>query len=267
MQSANAAELQLFQRRHDVAMVAQAVQAARHADFTNLSLDLIYGIPHQTLSDWAHTLDTALSYTPQHISLYGLEFKGGTPLTKAVKQGKIPLPDDDLAADMYDLATERLAQAGLQQYEISNWSLAGYQAQHNLQYWRMLPYAGLGPGAHGCANHTRTIAIRQPEKYMNVLEAPAPKKYPFPRTPATSKAVQVDQAAEMADVLMMGLRLTHEGIQRATFQARFGVDVLELHRATLERFVALGMLYVDEQVVRLTAQGRLVSNAIIRELI
>lgn len=266
MQSANPAELRLFNRRHDVQMVINAVEMARTTGFDNLNLDLIYGIPYQTLADWHNTLSLATALRPDHISLYGLELKGGTPLTQDVKTGKLPSPDDDLAADMYDLATTMLATAGLAQYEISNWSKPGKQARHNLQYWRNLPYAGLGPGAHGYAGGLRYTVMRLPQRYMAAMQK-SDKKYPFPRTPATAKAVRVSRETEIAETIMMGLRLTREGIQREVFKTRFGVDMLELHRPTIEKFVRHGMLYVDDTVIRLTEKARLVSNGVIRELI
>ncbi|MCU0513684.1 MAG: radical SAM family heme chaperone HemW [Anaerolineae bacterium] len=267
MQSASAAELHLFNRRHDVPMVVAAMQAARAAGFASVNLDLIYGTPGQSLADWEATLQQALALQPEHISLYGLELKGGTPMTRDVQAGRLPAPDDDLAADMYDLATTRLAAGGLQQYEISNWCRPGYEARHNLQYWRNLPYAGLGPGAHGYAGGIRYTVIRLPGRYMAALEAAPAQRYPFPRTPATAKAVRVSRKTEISETIMMGLRLTREGIQRATFQERFGVDLAALHGPTLERFVRHGLLEMDDHVIRLTQAGRLVSNMVIRELI
>ncbi len=267
MQSAIEQELQLYQRRHDSAMVATAVTMAKAAGFQNISLDLIYGTPYQTLSDWETTLDAAIAYQPQHISLYGLELKGGTPLTKDVKMGKLPQPDDDLAANMYDMATEKLAQAGFEQYEISNWCLPGFEAQHNLQYWHNLPYLGFGPGAHGYAGGFRTIVMRLPQRYIAALQNEHEKQMLFPRTPSLSKITRVTREAEIAETIMMGLRLTKEGIQRTAFQTRFEVDMLELHRPTIEKFVNYGLLEVTPNLIRLTQAGRLVSNAVIREMI
>jgi oxygen-independent coproporphyrinogen III oxidase len=267
MQSANPAELAMFNRRHDVQMVVDAMAFARQSDFNNISLDLIYGNPNQTLADWERTLRLALDLKPTHISLYGLELKGGTPMTKDVKMGRLPTPDDDLAADMYDMATERLNASGLEQYEISNWSLPGLQARHNLQYWHNLPYAGLGPGAHGYAGGMRYNVIRLPERYVQAMQTKRDKPYIFPRTPATAKAVRVNRETEISETIMMGLRLTQAGMSRAVFRERFGVDLYDLHRATIDKFIGYGMLYVDDEVVRLTQQGRFVSNAVIRELI
>lgn len=266
MQSAVSSELALFGRRHDVRMVIDAVGAARAAGFENVNLDLIYGIPGQTLENWRMTLRQALDLASDHLSLYALTLEGGTPLKADVEAGRVPQPDDDLEADMYDLATDMLGEAGYEQYEISNWTKPGYASRHNLQYWRNLPYAGVGPGAHGFAGGIRYSTVLQPPRYIQLLKGSG-TEYEFPRTPATARAVRVDRETEISETLMMGLRLTQEGIRRTAFRQRFGVDLLELHAEAIEKFVNYGLLYVDDDVVRITSAGRFLSNAIIREFI
>jgi oxygen-independent coproporphyrinogen-3 oxidase len=266
MQSAVDSELTMFHRRHDHPMVIRAVEAARAAGFDNLNLDIIYGIPQQTLAYWETTLRQTLALDPEHISLYALGLEDGTLLKTWVEDGFLPVPDDDLAADMYDLATEMLGAAGYEQYEISNWSQPGYACRHNLQYWYNLPYVGLGPGAHGFAGGVRYSTVLLPQKYIRLIQD-SDESYTFPYTPATAEAVVVDRANEIAETLIMGLRLTREGIRRATFARRFGVDVLELHGATFHKYENYGLLYIDNDVVRLTQKGRLLSNVIFRELV
>jgi oxygen-independent coproporphyrinogen-3 oxidase len=266
MQSANDNELTLFGRRHDNDAVVKAVSAARHGGFDNLNLDLIYGFPHQTLESWEASLQQMLILQPEHISLYALGIEEGTAMSAWVANGRLPLPDDDLAADMYDLATDILAHEGYEQYEISNWSKPGYECRHNLQYWRNLPYPGLGPGAHGYAAGVRYSIILSPHRYIQALKSNS-SEYEFPRTPTIDQWAVVDRDTEITDTLLMGLRLTKEGIHRSTFKKRFGADVLETHGTLIERFVNSGLLHLDDQVVRLTQQGRLLSNMIFRELV
>jgi oxygen-independent coproporphyrinogen-3 oxidase len=266
MQTAHGNELVLFARRHSNDMVVRAVTAARRAGFDNLNLDLIYGFPHQTLGSWESSLCQMLALRPEHTSLYALGLEAGTPMAAWVARGRLPCPDDDLTADMYELATTVLARAGYSQYEISNWSRPGYTSRHNLQYWRNLPYIGLGPGAHGFADGIRYSTLLAPQRYIKVMESES-SHHDFPCTPATEHAVMVDRAGEIAETLMMGLRLTQEGIRRRTFFQRFGVDVLELHAPLIERFVGYELLYVDDEVIRLTQRGRLLSNVVFRELI
>ncbi len=266
MQSANLNELTLFARRHDNDQVVRSVSGARRAGFDNLNLDLIYGFPHQTLESWQSSLRQMLALQPEHTSLYALGLEDGTPMAAWVARGRLPVPDDDLSADMYELATDMLAAAGYEQYEISNWSKPEFTSRHNLQYWRNLPYVGLGPGAHGYASGVRYSTILQPQQYVQALET-ANGDYSYPHTPATDQSTVVERADEIAETLMMGLRLTQEGIRRQVFTDRFGVDLLDIHRSTIDRFAELGLLYVDDEVVRLTQHGRLLSNAVFRELI
>lgn len=266
MQSAIPRELVLFNRRHDVQMVIDAVAFARQAQFDNISLDVIYGNPYQSLSDWRITLELAVQLAPNHISLYGLELKGNTPLQLDVNTGRIPAPDDDLAADMYDMATELLDKAGYKQYEISNWSREGWQSQHNLQYWRNLPYLGFGPGAHGFAGGVRYSTVLRPQRYIDLMSK-ANADYIFPRSPATAKVTKIDKSTEIGETMMMGLRLIEEGIRRDLFRERFGVDVVAYYDAIVHKFINNGLLYVDEDHIRLTPRARLISNIVIREFI
>lgn len=262
MQSANAAHLALYEREHDMQMVADAVSHARAAGFENVSLDIIYGAPNETLAEWEQTVTQALALEPEHLSVYGLTLERNTPLRVAVESNELPQPNDDLTADMYEQGSNWLEEAGFQQYEISNWAREGYESRHNLQYWRNQPYLGLGPGAHGYAADTRTIVMRYPQKYIKTLQADSTPRV-FPRTPVTSKAVSVDRETEIAETLMMGLRLTREGIQREAFRKRFDVDVYDLHGDTIERFVQQGLMHCDEHTLRLTRRARLISNAVI----
>jgi oxygen-independent coproporphyrinogen-3 oxidase len=266
MQSANEHELKLFERRHNLEAVIKAVEAARLGGFDNLNLDLIYGIPQQTLADWEHSLDVLLELKPEHVSLYALGLEDGTPLKTWVETGKYPAPDDDLAADMYDLATEKLGGAGLEQYEISNWAKAGLECRHNLQYWRNLPYPGVGPGAHGYADGVRYSTILSPQRYIKLMNEVG-SDYEYPRTPVTDQATVVDRDSEISETLIMGLRLTQEGIRRDVFRERFGEDLLDVHHETIARYEKHGLLYVDQDVVRITQRGRLLSNMIFRDLV
>jgi oxygen-independent coproporphyrinogen-3 oxidase len=247
-------------------MVIDAVKAARSAGFDNLNLDLIYGIPRQTLDDWTTSLNQALVLQPEHVSLYALGLEDGTPLKSWVVTGELPEPDDDLAADMYELATDLLGGAGYEQYEISNWSQPGYRSRHNLQYWYNLPYIGVGPGAHGFAGGVRYSTVMLPQKYIYDL-CHVSKTYEFPYSPATAHAVVVDRDNEIAETLIMGLRLTQEGIRREVFARRFGIDLLDLHGPVIDKYVCHGLLDVNADVVRLTPRGRLLSNMIFRELV
>ena len=166
VQSVVPSELALLGRTHDFARVRAAVAAARAAGFGRLNLDLIYGVPGQTLASWAESLAGAQSLAPEHLSLYALTVEPGTPMGRWLDNGSMAAPDPDLAADQYELAAERLATAGFEHYEISNWSLPGEACRHNVTYWRNEPFLGLGAGAHGFVRGLRYQTVRQPRVYI-----------------------------------------------------------------------------------------------------
>jgi oxygen-independent coproporphyrinogen-3 oxidase len=266
MQSADDADLRLFDRRHDAAAVIDSVDAARSAGFDNLSLDLIYGAPGQTVESWGRSLDFALALAPDHLSLYALSLEPGTPLRANVETGHTPEPDDDLAADMYELASDRLAAAGFRQYEISNWARPGLESRHNLQYWLNDPYLGFGPGAHGFAGGVRYSVARSPLRYIQALSA-SDARFDYPVSPAVDEATRVGQAQEISETLIMGMRLIGRGIDRQAFRERFAVDLLDLHGPALRRFEGQGLVTVDDARVMLTERGRMLSNRVLREFV
>ena len=213
MQSANPEILRLFDRQHDVSAVAQAMDAAREAGFDNVSLDVIFGSPGESLSDWAASVAAVIDFAPDHVSMYGLELKGGTELRQRVDAGELPRPDDDEFADMYEFASETLERAGFDQYEISNWRRPGKACQHNLQYWRNLPYLGLGAGAHGFAGGYRYSTIAAPQRYVASLHEPPANGLDYPLTQAVAKSTLVDQPSDLYDTIMMGLAAHPRGHQ------------------------------------------------------
>ncbi len=267
MQSANESILQMFDRRHDLQTVGAAVDYARRAKFDNVNLDVIFGSPGETMADWQGTVGAALRFSPDHVSMYGLELKGGTSLRGMVDAGELPRPDDDLFADMYEFAAMTLAAAGYEQYEISNWCLPGKECQHNLQYWRNLEYLGLGAGAHGFGGGYRYSTIAAPRAYINALRNLSACVTPGAPTPAASKTTLVSEADDLYETIMMGLRLTKEGINRSRFRQRFGRDFLELFAGPADRMSAAGLLTVTTESIGLSQDGRLLSNGVIRAFV
>ena len=267
MQSSNSKELDLFKREHTTQQVVEAVSNAQAVGFDNISMDLIFGAPYQTLESWGESLQQVINLDVQNISAYNLILEGNTPLKEAVDREVLPMPDDDLSADMYDAMTEILSKANFEQYEISNWSKLGYESQHNIQYWHNLPYLGLGPGAHGFANGTRYIVMRSPQKYIDALNSYTDDNLEFPRTPSVSKAIKVSVEEDMQDTILMGMRLTQNGISRSVFKKRFGTDIVVLKHDAITKHVNYGLLEVTDDYIRLSKEGRLLSNAVIRDLI
>lgn len=251
-------ELALLGRIHRASDVADAVQDARRAGFRNINLDLIYGLPGQTLDRWHRSLEEAISLEPEHISLYALTLEEHTPLARRIAQGELPPPDDDAAADMYILAEEALASAGYHHYEISNWAKPGFQCRHNLRYWRNLPYIGLGAGAHSWWGSRRWHNVAHPAAYIRRLES-TPSASPFP-SPAAEGGEAIDLRTEMAETVILGLRLVEEGVRFTDFTARFGRDLREVYGPQIQELVELGLLEVYHQGIRLTTRGRLLGN-------
>ncbi len=273
MQSAHPDDLRLLERIHNYQDVAAAVRWARQAGFDNLNLDLIFGLPYQSVERWQQTLDRALALQPEHFSLYSLIVEPGTPLYSWVGRGLLDAPDDELAADMYELAMERLEAAGYHQYEISNWARWGENGEaltcrHNLQYWRNQPYLGLGSGAHGYANGKRVANVKGIRPFVKrSLEREAQG---FPAGPAVEEVNPIDRRSEMQETLMVGLRLTEEGVSAKAFQERFGESLEQVFPREIRRLVASGLLeWAGDQgdALRLTKRGRLLGNQVFMQFV
>ena len=275
MQSSQPGELHLLERQHDFSAVVQSVGWARQAGFENLNLDLIFGIPFQTLESWQATLQLAINLTPEHLSLYALTLENGTPLENKVARGLVPTPDEDLAADMYELAADMLDKAGYFQYEISNWAKRDREGKllsclHNLQYWRFLPYLGFGAGAHGFANQTRTANVLAPARYIELITTEhREEELVFPASPAAAEVSAVDRQRAIGEYMLMGLRLVQEGVSEQDFQERFKTSLEDEFSPVIEKLIKKGLLehLHDKQLLRLTQRGRLLGNQVFREFI
>lgn len=259
IQSFDDATLKRLNRGHTVADALKTFDDARDAGFDNLNLDFIYGLPLQTLSDWRATIDRALLLAPEHLSLYALKVEEGTGLEFQIEHKKYPMPDDDLAAEMYTLAEERLDAAGYEHYEISNWArrvgahgCAPLHSKHNLTYWLNEPYLGFGAGAHSYLNNERYWNILSPLEYIARVER---------GESVVGGSEMIDHATEMAETMFLGLRLA-SGIVFEECIARFGEDAREKYRTQLAELNELGLIELSDQHVRLTPRGRLLSNEV-----
>ncbi len=258
VQSFRDAELRLLGRVHDTEQARQAIRWARRAGFDNLNLDLIFGLPGQSLEDWKQSLEEALSFAPQHISLYALSVEEGTPLARMIEEGTLPAPDDDRMADMYTWAEERLAQAGYLHYEISNWAVPGCMCRHNLGTWRNEPYLGFGCAAHSHLGRRRWWNVRDPLAYIQRIEAG--------RSPMEGEEI-LSEEVDMAETMMLGLRLVQEGIEVKRFRRRFGRTPAEVYPEALSQLSAQGLIEVLPERVRLTARGRLLGNRVFAQFL
>ena len=260
VQSVVASELALLEREHDFGTVVDAVAMARQVGLDNFNLDLIYGVPGQTLKSWRQSVRTVLDLDPTHLSLYCLTIEPGTPMQRWLLNGRIQPPDPDLAADQYELACTLLAEHGYDHYEISNWAKPGKACEHNLTYWRNGEYLGLGAGAHGHAAGVRYQIVKQPRVYLRRLEEAAAPGYPLSTAVAASHPVS--RAEAISDTMMTQLRLLNEGLDLAAFEAKFGQSVAEVYDGTLEQMVEWDLVGVANGRLRLTQKGWFLSNQV-----
>ncbi|MFW6070032.1 MAG: radical SAM family heme chaperone HemW [bacterium] len=265
MQSANAGELSLLEREHTLETVVDAVRLSRAAGFDNLSLDLIYGLPDQSLQSWERSLRAALDLDTEHLSLYCLTIEPGTPMHRWLHNGAIEPPDPDLAAEQYELACRLLEADGWSHYEISNWARPGHECRHNLTYWRNGEYLGLGAGAHGHAAGTRYEVVKQPRVYLRRLRQEQPQ--PYPLSPAVAEAHQLDTREAMSDTLIMQLRLLQEGLELKAFEQRFDRPLADLFGEEVDQLIDWGLLQEKEGRLLLTRRGWFLSNQVFYRLV
>jgi oxygen-independent coproporphyrinogen-3 oxidase len=261
VQSADDGELRLLERIHTFDEAIQAVGQARRAGFEDLNLDLIYGLPAQSLDRWQATVKQALALAPEHLSLYALTIEPGTPFGRQLSRGLLSAPNPDLAAEMYEWVGDYLEDQGYCQYEISNWARPGLECQHNLTYWRNQPYLGFGAGAHGCANDMRVANVSRIGKYIERIHDRS-GSVSFPRSPATSNLRTINPKTQMQETMLLGLRLTREGVSAEDFRSRFGVDMAEMFWDEINSLVGLGLLEWSSDSLRLTKKARLVGNQV-----
>jgi oxygen-independent coproporphyrinogen-3 oxidase len=271
-QSFDAGLLRWMGRIHSPEDVETAFRAGRAAGFANINLDFMYALPGQSLDTWAATLERAVALGPDHLSLYSLIVEEHTPLHRWVSQGKVQLADEDIAADMYELAVARLAAAGYAHYEISNWARPGAECRHNLTYWHNLPYIGLGAGAHSWYAGHRFVEARSIRQYTTQVAAAVAAARggtsALGDLPAT--AIVEDEAIgrdlEMAETAMLRIRLT-EGFPLEDFAARFGCSFESAFGERIAEVMALGLMEMAQGSVRLTPRGMLLGNEVFARLL
>ena len=258
MQSSHADELHLLRRGHSFADAVATYEAARQAGFDNVNLDLIYGLPAQPIARWRTTLERVLALRPDHVSAYSLQIEERTALLHWVQSGRVPEPEEDEVAAMYELTEIMLAAAGFEHYEISNWASSNQASRHNLVYWRNEPYFGFGCGAHSSYGGRRYSNVLHPREYVQRIAQAGE---------AITQTEVIARALEMGETLMLGLRLIEEGVMRRHFRDRFGVELAEVYEATIARLVQQGLLESTEKAIRLTPRGRLLGNRVFAEFL
>ena len=250
------AELAVLERRHRPDDIAVSVEVLRRHGIGQIGLDLIFGIPGQTMDSWAGSLRRTIALEPDHISCYGLTYETGTRLTALRDQGRLKPCEEHLEADMYLHAIDTLAEAGYRQYETSNFARPGRRCRHNLIYWHNGPYLGVGPSASGYVGDRRYKNVADIAAYIRLIDT---------QGHAEAESERIDTPTLMTEMIMMQLRLT-EGLSIQAFRKRTGADPVARFGDALHRMVDLGLVTVSDTHVALTRAGRLVSDSVIVEL-
>ncbi len=252
-QSFNQSELDFLGRRHSVECVKNAVRTARQVGFDNINLDLIFAIPDSTLESWQHSLQSAIDLEVEHIAAYALTYENDTPLKKALAAGKVIAADEEADRAMYYTAIETLAEAGLEQYEISNFARPGRECRHNLTYWANHPYIGIGPAAGSYWQNKCTINIADIKKY---IEAVRQGRSPVAET-------EVLTAVEVAcQTAVLTLR-RRRGIDLPQFRRQTGFDAAELFAEPITRYRRLGLIEKTDNRVFLTQRALAIADSIL----
>lgn len=240
-------------RDHDAHAIFHSVTLARKAGFNNISLDLMFGLPEQTVRDVDETLSTAFALEVNHFSAYALKVEENTPFAVWQRQGTLALPSEDEEYEMYQLIRRRMAQAGYDQYEISNFSHTGFRSRHNTVYWLNEPYHAFGVGAHGYVDGYRYANTRSVKEYVNLLRAK--------RLPRTDQ-YRVSRTEDMENTMILGLRL-QSGVTFSRFRERFGRDLLDVYGEQVKQLKQKGWIVCDSEGIRLTEKGLLWGNDVL----
>lgn len=272
VQSFQADELHLLGRIHSAQDARIAYEMARQAGFENINLDFIFGLPQQSSEAWTKTVKEALALEPEHLSLYSLIIEPDTPFYRWVRSGKIAAPDEDLAAEHYEIAMERLARAGYLHYEISNWARGAgaadlenetplFACRHNLLYWRNEDYLGIGPGAHshlrlaegGSSIEKRWGNIRPVRTYIQRV---------WQDEPLEEFTEEIPPQLAMGESMMLGLRLVREGVRLDRFAALHRCSPVDVFKKELKQLCTAGLLTLDAERIRLSQRGVLFGNQV-----
>ncbi len=254
VQSFQDQELKILGRSHSAQDARDSIEMIKDSGLSNFNLDLIYGIPGQTISKWQENLAQALGAEPAHISVYLLQLDEQTPLARDIRSGYFQLSSEDREAEMYDLAVKMIEEAGLVQYELSNFARPGQECRHNLGYWRAREYVGIGAGAVSFKAGGRFLNQRNLVGYLEKLEKE--------QEPETEELERMERAELAADAIILGLRLC-EGINLEDFVHRYGINILEHYRDIVEEYTGRQLLTLNNGWLRLSRQAYFVSNQVI----
>jgi len=274
VQSTDPFDLKRLDRIHTLEEVLINKNSIRKAGFNNLNMDLIFGLPWQSLDGWKNSLERAIHLQPEHFSLYSLLIEQGTKLFEWNQKGLIKTQDQDLEGEMYECAMTMLDKAGYEHYEISNWAkrdpIIDYRCRHNLQYWLNMPYLSFGAGAHGYVNGIRTANTSDIFDYIERINLIDPSTLSFPLSPATVSSSSVDKFTQMKDFMLLGLRIINSGVSIETFSARYGESLMEVFVNEIEQLLKQGLVEwwgKDKTQLRLSKRGVMIANQVFMQFV
>jgi oxygen-independent coproporphyrinogen-3 oxidase len=257
VQSFQSRLLIIAERDHSPVDATRAVEDARTAGFTNVSIDLIFGLPTQTRQEWKVTLESAVALQTEHLSLYALTIEPGTRFERLNKGRKLALPDEETELWMYEYAIQRLTESGFDHYEVSNFARPGYQSIHNRVYWLNEEYLGFGPGAVSYLSGRRWTDEKHPLRYIQKVKA---------NDDLAVDSEELDTRSALGETMMVGLRL-REGISLSRIRDRFHLDPLEVYQNHIEKVIKQGLLEIEGDRLKLTYRGLLVANTVLMNFI
>ena len=270
IQSLQDKELILINRRHNSEKALESFEILKNV-FSNISIDLIYGLPKQTTESYLNTLQTIVNKEPNHISCYSLQVEKGTVLNQQVVNSQISVANDDLSAEMYEITYKLLKEKGFENYEISNWSKNNKKSLHNLKYWTMKPYIGIGPGSHSYINNKRFSITKPPKKYIDFFSNKIDKidkideideKIEFLKKNNILDVFEIQtQENEILEYLMLSIRLKN-GIDTDHFKLKYKSDFEDLYLKEIEDYMKNDILFKKNNNYVLTEKGKLFANEV-----
>ncbi|MBM7701464.1 radical SAM family heme chaperone HemW [Metabacillus iocasae] len=244
-------------RVHTKNQAFKAIDSARKVGFDNISVDLMYSLPHQTVEDFRETLETAFSLDVEHMSAYSLIIEPKTVFYNLMKKGKLHVPTHEAEATMYDVLMSEMSKHGFNQYEISNFAKAGYESKHNLTYWDNSQYYGIGAGAHSYVNGVRRANSGPLKKYMSMIEETG---FPYLEENKVSKEEMMEEE------IFLGLRKT-EGVSKEIFKEKYGVDLSVVFAKPIQQYKEKKLLEETDSSLYLTREGRFLGNEVFQAFI
>lgn len=261
-------ELVLLDRDYTEQFAKKQIKKLKDAGFTNINLDLMYGLVNHTMDNWIYSLNQALELEPSHLSCYALGVEEGTLLKYRIEQGELPPPDDDLAASQYEHTTQTLLSYNYDHYEISNWAKVGYESLHNSSYWNMNEYLGIGAGAHSFVGNNRFSNIKNPREYISAIKTMSSNvsKLQEIKMEQVIEGEEIDSSNILNEAMLFGLRMI-KGINIIQFQKKYNIDPRLHFNQQIERSKNKGLVVENDTHIKLSKKGLLLSNEVFEDFI